>query len=172
MAKTRKPCPGCGRVPTLGRLSWRNANSVCDRCRRILDEADRTRDESDAKAQGEVLVYVDEPYIPHGDGRPKYGVGRRFTEVVMSVGKDVPRLGYESHRPLFRSADRSTRCGSARIPINFAAAIKRLWRDTEKALGAAYAQGHEDGQNLLAQLATGELTVQDFNERAQRARSR
>lgn len=167
MAKTRKPCPGCGDTP-----AWmRDADGVCDECQKLLNEARSARSVAAANAD-EIAVsapdrWHDWPHIPHANipfaddkpGERFQGAMHALTQSIVSKTNQHPRKQlvpdhYDRH-PVLRTVLISRRRAND---------IAALYSAVVAMMENAYAEGKRDGMAFIRGLATGETSIQEFND--------
>jgi hypothetical protein len=189
---TTKPCPGCGRGLKPGSGYWsRPSDRVCDPCRQLLYDAlsaheNRLRQETHALHFVERRGYY-EGHHPHKpswlhevpreqweermarDNHTALDPGSVIEEIISQLAKtlsaDLPTAEDDPVFTVFpkgdgygdRGSKRWLRRGDALLLRTLDAAIRQALRDRSEA-------GEKHGRNLLGQLATGELSVQKFND--------
>lgn len=183
MANTRKPCHGCG-SPRL-----RDADSVCAACRYTLDWAAR------AKSDVQLAAYTVGRQVPHylHDGRmTNRPIGKALLQLCLVTFPEAPpgMPAAQAHGPLqawpnppfkewrsenmppvsalLRTSPDDSHYGrgpAVAMTAEQADALETLHEAISAGLKQAYADGLARGQDLLRQLAAGDLTVDAFNER-------
>jgi hypothetical protein len=173
MGRTRKPCPGCGKANGL----WREAGTVCNECRRILSAYRlRLKAAQAPKKSGEVRLAVPTaahwlPYLMHGgepfgrDARAQFQKAFLDLTTAISTTPIMDRykvgMGWDAEELI---EPKRSDAGIGTFPVGVVDPLRRLYAAANLLAQIAYRQGHEEGTNLLAQLASGERTVADFNE--------
>lgn len=174
MAKTKKPCPGCGEPEEYG---YRDADKVCGACQKLLAEAKAAREQ---KAADEDLVAYhvparpwDLPYIGHCGSTSEGEPFSRFREAYHAL---VDLSGVEHHAAgTFCGATSAGRLLKSRSSSHSAwyphylrrasvEPLQQLFAAVESMVANAYAEGKREGEGFIARLATGEVTIQEFNE--------
>ena len=185
MAHTRKPCPGCGEVDR-----YRAADEVCQTCRDKLDRIAKI--EADAEQlRATVANTLNSETKPRGVYVPEKGYGMAgldsrlsdspeylaFAAATVEMLKaltaplDRGRIdewhnngSVPSHNEYRHSRSQDEIC----IEITDAGvqATRDWWRAWAALSQALYGAGVEDGRDLLGQLAAGEMTVTQVNDRA------
>ena len=187
--RTRKPCPGCGQVKR-----YRPAAEVCAECKEDLGLARTVHDRRLREASGESgkrAFRVAEPgwahsypYVYCGQGGSDAGerFRRAFDVLVTALAEptvlgDVPELIDEEgvthlDRGVERlvEGDRSYDQGElVLLPEAVGPALRELYAAVQGVAAEALENGCEEGRQLLVGLATGRLSVGDFNEETQQA---
>jgi hypothetical protein len=158
-----KPCPGCGQVK-----SWRPASEVCTDCKRLLKRAAWLEEQVSRLGDDEIIVY--------------YGSKPHWNEYISSqsnIGRDLMdsffRLAEATTRPSLASDSTfgmllgKVEYGGGKYTVTtvpIANAIRDLRDLVVKALKSEYLAGKKDGQNLLMQLANGDLSPDKFNQKS------
>lgn len=173
---TFDPCHGCGIAPT----DWqgRPTKGVCSNCQQSLDLARRLAKEQ--TAEGVELKAVGIPtqphWLPYLPQASNYGATKRpdireefwklallcssqaveycATPEILAKARKGERTNWTPHRP------EDVRL----MPAGTAMQFDVLFNAISQGLSAANAEGKESGQNLLGQLASGEITANRFNE--------
>lgn len=183
MAHTTKPCPGCGQVDR-----YRPADKVCDTCKkklaRIADiEAEATQLRATVAAALKAETKPHRCHIPE-KGYGMVGVNNRLAESVeytnlrattetmilaLLAPLDRGRVDeWRNNAPIPVTGDQylppDLRCVEATDEGAKAASL--WWRSLKAWSQACYGAGVEDGRDLLGQLAAGEMTVTQVNDRA------
>lgn len=163
--RKRKPCPGCGEVS----LS-RKADEVCHTCQSLLSEAKALRAHALKKKDSVVirLPFADYclPGLLHFPERTR--VKRLFFDLIHSVGVEVPWQGEVQDRPFAEagegccSSSREDKCW--RIPRSFKVALVALYNELNTSSREIFEEGKEDGHRFVIGLATGDTSIDEFNE--------
>jgi len=173
------PCPGCNEV-----IWKRPVDKVCRRCQKLMEDGRKARE---AQAQTE-KVFVMAPdrrwwnYLRAGSsGFSRIDTPRDRLEFAMHSLLEVliePCLdarGYDTHS-LYRNAFFSIEGhGShsywseqdvpAFVDPKAREAVVALHQAILDSLQQAYRDGVREGSSLLAQLASGDITAEDFNKK-------
>lgn len=180
--KTTKPCPGCGTV-----VPWRTANKVCPSCAALLDAARKRNDKIEEMAKNPELVSVllpwaihAYPYIQHANAVPGGKTDHEFYSAVDTLlrcsgvlppGDDKWKWG--ESRPVFpylKSFGNGP--GHDATLLRLEKPVYELWLKVWSAVvemvDNAYRNGHADGSNLLARLASNEITITELNYRQEK----
>lgn len=164
-----KPCHGCGSTD----MHW--TNQVCDECAQALREHAemvKRRDECPdtvvmmGKAQAHAL-----PWIPKLDSEQCKPIQAGFHALQEAMSEQCGYAPYSIPRifPTLRASSSSNDWNqTVRIRPDVAAALGSTYKAVADAVAAAHKKGHEEGRNLLAQLASGQITTDDFNNTAAR----
>lgn len=173
---TYEPCPGCGIAPTLEKGGPRKSKRVCFECLRKLEfatAAERTM------AERADLNLVHLAWAAHGQeylgGRDCGPVQSAFWELAKTLG-EVPDGPWRNAEQLIRP-NRNSPSGSnvhewpnlSRLvsPAQIQA-FRSLW-DAVKAWGERTEEhAKQQGSSLLVQLASGQITADQLNERTLR----
>ena len=168
MARTRKPCPACKKVSP-----YRPAADVCSKCQQLIVEALARREEL---KQNKELVPTRLGQAAHWNDTYYYR-GRRddidvTARAIYLLAKELTikdpefRADYGEPGILGKVEGYGETCmlvdkkiGELLFDLNVS--IHVLVR-------GAYAEGKQDGRNLLMALQSGELSQKDFNERIKR----
>ena len=165
MGRTTKPCPACGTVK-----SARKADGVCSDCRNLLLEAKAWREQIAAEP-GEFVAVVEQahwfPHIPCSDGADR-AFHALILKLVRCIGENiphsaVPRDYWDDRRDMIEGQQQS-RAPIWKLPAGAAGVIQGLHDSVRAIAKAAFEKGRERGCGLLQGLATGEYSVQEFNE--------
>lgn len=180
---TRKPCPGCGQP------GYRSTDQVCHRCAAILAGA-KTRAESLEQTHPALRAYrmPDWPqrfsvpwYHPHAPTdlmatilstllalaeRPEWA-----DQAFPAPDSEDPHLvPLATHGQGWMSLANIGRWRVTPMTPETAAAVRTLHQALHAALTHAYTEGVTYGRNCLAQLASGDCTLTDFERRTTRSR--
>jgi len=169
-------CHGCGQVPT--HWQGRRKDAVCSNCENTLKLANKFADERSGSCE---MVQVAIPTQSHW--LPYLRLSGIRNSAHVGVQKAIWKLAMDCSSPVFEGADlfeaqyliplqknertdwRPSRPEDVRLmPKNVAAQFAVLYAAIKHELDNCYAEGKDRGQNLLAQLAAGDLSVNDFNE--------
>lgn len=169
MTRTRKPCPACGEV-----CQFRPAAEVCGGCKGLLKDGDKYRKlakQAKNKPYGIPQSAHSLPYIKYASR----GFGddvdhqRNFQQALFSllgdIGGPLPTNAPWNEKPLLVGYSREY-SGSATVMLR--TSVADLLRDMYEAVQGmtvhAYNEGHSRGSNMMMGLASGEVSVNDFNE--------
>lgn len=87
-------------------------------------------------------------------------LGNSFIGVVELLCEKTPGMEHNNRKKLIPvSYVQSVALFSPGVPEK----LRALWDDITNAIGSAYAYGHEEGTDLVRQLAGGNLTINDLN---------
>jgi len=189
--RTRKPCPACHEVHP-----GRAADEVCYECKKLLEDGRKARQASARNIQYEDRVFVHVPRHRHWFPSFYHGTADRddtLRDLMADLIRLVTREEVIEHRPAsaeyltgpefsIHQIDRSQHflpryagweddsSAPARTASREAVALIRgLYTAIGESRERAYKTGRAHGQNLLLQLASGDLTVKEFNERSMHA---
>ena len=177
--ETTKPCPGCGEE------GLRDADNVCQRCQRLLQEARQARERQAQDTERQVYdvpatfpwYSVPASYQSQGATRTALeSIRAMMVELVHSIG--TPAVGdalYNVATKLFtfpkgRRVEYSSYDSRLCLAPETARAIDHLDTAIQTALQVAYEAGKQDGAHLLQQLASGEITIAAFNEETMKSK--
>lgn len=167
MPRTRKPCPGCHEEPVLGR----DSESVCNDCKKLLQEAIDARARKNRRADTE-LVGV--PFAAHGfpyivrlgtDLNDE--VRDAFFALCELLGSQVQGIFVSTNASIVDLSEDRFNHASPRawyLPKGLAAITTRLYDAIIRGSEAAYETGRSEGHQLLIGLATGRTSIDQFNE--------
>lgn len=179
MGRTRKPCPGCGACPGK---PFRETGQVCGRCKVRLGmyedmerrlrcfEAEQARRKHIPETTRE--LFPDYLSVPHSVSRmPKElllhledeELNRALQNATRSL---IARLGIpvKAERNAFlRSFPGGTQEWHMCAPKGFNCAYKRWIEVVKLVVQLSYARGREDGGDLLARLARGDISVPEVD---------
>jgi hypothetical protein len=176
MRASKTPCPGCGQTG-----KHRPADKVCLECFKDLLEIKELREHMQAEgANAEVLALPFAPhglpYVPHEKDRREEGVPNvqeSFFNLLQSLGKPTSGDDIEFDRMI--ESEKSYSSDSPRHPKIYPKGTQKLARDLYSAIlrlaDAAYERGFNRGDDLLGNLAKGEVTVKDYEAQVKRETS-
>lgn len=170
MPRTTKPCPACKEV-----VSYRKADDVCLECQKLISEAREQRERLNAKGAGKMDA-VAIPKAAHWlqtiyyANRGEYKLQRAFLALAVAIGeKNSAKQDWNEIQPLIEKQD-SVNVGSGADLFRFKPGVLKAFRAVYAQVIEdtyfAYRDGKEAGQNLLRGLASGDMTVKEFNRRA------
>jgi hypothetical protein len=170
---TYKPCPGCGEK------TYRAATSVCDGCKELLRLGRAVQESGIPKEDGALYRLTSEwPHLYYpsdSDSSPELRKDltacflalaqaslRRAKTRVKPYDKQVIELPPKSQANYFSTYDEdaSVLTGSPKV----AKAIIALDGAVREAVMDAYHSGERSGQNLLKQIAGGNVTIAQLTE--------
>jgi hypothetical protein len=174
---TWDPCPACKVGDRL-----RPRDGICSDCRRVLDNAKLRAAEAAEKPSEEQrrLYFLQErayalPYLPHQGSSDRDALARAFwalgqllsepSEAYSPPENEERKLPPDAYLWPFEKHGRPYEwriCRSMLPPHRDA--LHELFSLVRGALERAYAEGFESGRNLLAQLASGSITMDQFND--------
>lgn len=159
--RTRRPCPGCGEINP-----YREPEKVCSTCRNQLLLVDELKAEIEKIAPDEIRTHIGE--CPHWNQRIRFDDGllrKLFHQLVMLAKRhEVERSRYASEGILGK-IDLGASIDII-IRKDIADVISTLRIAVESALQAAYQDGKSDGHKLLMRLAAGDISINEFNNKA------
>lgn len=163
-------CPGCGESTSFDK------GHVCDGCAELLKLAREAQHKAE-KRKG--LLYSVTQYCPsfhaesgNGHHYVRSEVGKALGNAVMALGIPAPADRGDKIQQLFKRDldDRDdTRGTILELGKEGADACRELYAEIQDAIQAAFDDGYQQGQNLLFQLASGEVSVKDLNDEAVKA---
>ena len=178
MGYTKKPCPGCGKV-----YGNRAADEVCWQCRRKIDgfdamsvETEELRRRVEGAGRATEPVNVASPWFnfPRGGAgwvETPLALRQAVTALVVELAKPLStgKAGNGRHLPRLHVFDHSeTLRGACFVPVEMTDTAVEALRTFDRLMGeallAAEARGAEKGRSLLHQLASGDVTIHEFNE--------
>jgi len=189
--KTNKPCPGCKKGPKYkSNTGYRFEDEVCEECKKILWEAQCQKNrlslgETEGKLYGvtydkyRVIPFIDCPI----SSDVKLEISKSLVDLITLVSKPVENEfdGWEKVEKLFdfdkerreysykheRRNDSSFLYTPVReFAIDVSKPIRDLIKNIHGGLEFYYKEGFRRGSDLLGGLASGEKTVEEFeNER-------
>ncbi len=182
---TRKPCPGCGQVK-----SYRPAAEVCGECRQDLELARAVHGRRLREASGENgkrAFRIAEPgwahfypYVYCGQGGGDAGGRFRdaFDALVTALAEpitwdDLPeRIDEDGTEHLDKGIERLVggdrdyeQHEPALLPQAAGLALRELYAAVQAVSAEALENGRGEGRQLLVGLATGRLSVGEFNKK-------
>lgn len=173
---TKDPCPGCGST------GLRKKDRVCQACADKLEHFDDL--EKAAKERGEIKPFVLKerayalPYLHHIKDDKE--LKEKFWNLSMLLSTPTKEHApYDERNPLqwwvFKPTNsmsgydwKITRLMDAAV----ATTMSEIYSGVAKGLHEAHAKGFAEGRNLLMSLASGNLTTDEFNDRAARIEKR
>lgn len=161
----KDPCDGCGRTD-----QYRKKDQLCYDCKELLTKAYKRLDLKKNPA-GKITVLVPEAshwmeYIEHpGSANDPRGPLHRL---ALCVGEIVPAKGQVKTESLADSCDESS-CHPVVMDRDVFTALKEVIDTVRDCVPAAYRKGRVDGSNLLNELASGEISVRELNDKTTEA---
>lgn len=166
--RCKKPCPGCGEVD-----KYRSADKVCSDCHHLIKEALEAREhrKADKTMEARKLPFAAHglPYIHYmkdGHFGDNYGrlVVNGLYELCKLFGEPAGgEAGYDTP-PVIAAQESGYEWEIRRFPVGFSKVVEELYTNIVNGAEAGYRDGYRDGQNLLAGLAKGEVSIDKFNE--------
>lgn len=163
---SQKPCPGCGEV-----RSNRRASEVCRHCEKDLAYARRVRQELAAAGEAIIVSFGDRDYANEYIYTRDRESGPRLRELMFRLAKStsVPVNVYHADvENLLGKDDGPSMRVYASMKTETARVIPMLYKAIQEALRAEYEAGKADGHSLLMQLASGDLSISDFDDKVLR----
>lgn len=173
---TFDPCHGCGQVPD--HWEGRPKDSVCSNCKNTLKLARKFAEE---QSSGNELVQVAIPAQSHW--LPYLRQSSLQNQACKDVREAIWRLAISCSSPVVKGADFTKAQLLIPVPKNertdwrpswpeelrwmsesVASRFATLYMIVRQELDNSYEEGRERGQNLLGQLAAGDLSINDFNK--------
>lgn len=176
MARVTKPCPAC--KTTDHRRD--GADEVCSECKRLLAfaKAELKRREGLSKDNAEIVRAPERDYAIDGfysrgvHSDVSDGVKKAMHALIMSVTDPVSSAegfpDWEAKIRVLPSSKTRDWLKCYRIKKSTATAIIELDTAIRKLQKAAETGAYEDGHNLLIGLASGEMSVKEFNEETEK----
>jgi hypothetical protein len=182
MARTTKPCPGCGAVDR-----YRPADKVCTTCAKTLADVAKIRAEAEQlrATVAASLVAETKPrnlYVPekgygilHGnrmsDSDEYFDLRDKTVAMFLALLAPLDRRRVDqwlSNGSLPGSGEyaRHDRQGCVEATDAGVEAAKVWWKSLTAFSQACYGAGVEDGRDLLGQLAAGLMTADQVTDRA------
>lgn len=156
-----RTCPGCQQE-----RRFRKADGICGTCKSLLADAWKLREtETPEMKHYQVWGWY---YLP---SRTNSEVGTALMAVCRAAGNRVPEAHYYDSKKREGIVGKDPEAaGTAEYILStaFVEAVRKLHDAADEALVAEYQRGFSEGSNLLQQLAKGEVSVKDFEERLER----
>lgn len=164
-SKVKKPCAGCGETPRYGR----EIDKVCADCEKLIKEAADAR--AKAAKKGGSLVKLPR-YFPSYSAsyeRARFwsgsdGIAKHFKAAVEALAKASSSPHAADPVILFRGEECDYSGALFEMGEEAVAALRLLDEKIKEAISEALAAGYQAGQNLLANIASGEITIKELNE--------
>lgn len=179
--RTKAKCPGCGGE------CIRDVDRVCERCQHRFTSLDAFIKRAEKlkrdfvpfqveRPEAEALAYLEgeiEANTRHFSTSPKhyalgdgYGIGAALMTIIMYLGEEILPEAREMHVPGLPQSCHDGRYDNVQraIPRDAADAVELLDKHIRAALTAAYINGFEKGKDMLGGLASGTLSMSDFEE--------
>ena len=187
MGRSRKACPVCKETHILG---YDTEKGCCAACLKLLEkgreyEAQLTRKDAPSK------LYRCNPhgasigYFPYCNQQVNKDLDTLKTRLhsLLSMTSEI-KLGWLTYEQSDIIRDNPTEditgtssgsnfrsdYGCVKVTPEFADAMREIYQLLNRVLPAIYESGKQSGSNLLLQLASGELTVDQFNEKSSKSR--
>lgn len=157
---SKKPCPGCGQVK-----GGRSASKVCRECEVLLERAGWMEEQLAELDEDEIVVSFGKGAHWNQYIYTRSDTGRDLVDIFQRIANagSRPALTYKAKFNLLGVIDAfGEKCVVMTEPL--AEAIRDLRIAVQDALKLEYEQGKKDGQNLLRQLADGDISINDFNK--------
>lgn len=167
MAKTKKPCPGCGEPQPW----FRDADKVCGHCQKLIEDGKNARAQAKVGKQAVRMPFAPHglPYIHHADKKGGE-IQRVFVELARSLGPLVQGTeeGVKSV-PLVEGMEGSSYAsGDKYVSVlrGTPALLNQLYQLIVKACETAHTGGRRQGEDLIGSLAAGRLSLEELNRRS------
>ena len=175
----KHPCPGCRKTEYYGLKG-----SLCIDCKDTLKIGTDVKNARKTSANAKVgtfmipWAYYAFPYFPHGDGLKDYKTADGFEgnakEVFeRSFYETIKLLSEPSRDPLGPPLITWKSMGShhnkqepVRMRTDVAAQLTEIYTAVALMVENAYKQGKMHGEDLIARLASGELSVNEVNKQS------
>lgn len=172
---TRDPWPCCRRP--ANERSGRPKGTICDDCKSLIRIGRETRALQSDRGE-RVYLWTTMPHwwpMYYGEySFTTHGVGRRLSDAMFHVVSAVCR---RTHGPWDeKNEGRFLECGGPRaryeapVAVSADPQLRERLDELDAAIRAAladcYAEGESRGRSIILQLAGGEMSLKDFNERA------
>lgn len=155
---SKQPCPGCGEV-----VYGRAVKDVCRKCEILLERAG-WMEEQLSKLDGDEIV-VSFGKRPHWNEfiYTHSSTGRNLSDILQRLANAGSRSTLTCNAE-FNLLGKIEYSGGKYVVMSrdLAEAVRDLRVAVQDALKLEYEQGKKDGQNLLKQLADGDIAVNDF----------
>ncbi len=156
---SKKPCPGCGEVK-----KWRKATEVCSDCKDNIRDG-RIYVELVSKPDTERLTIPGQSYLyPTADRE----FCKAFDLLIKHIGGPIVSKNCGGKKPFTGSAGGGWGYSSFVVKKGTADALRVVWDSVLAWANKNTAMGHRAGRSILGNLASGDMTMGDFNERAAR----
>jgi len=183
---TRKPCHGCGGT------EWRRVDEICSSCKSLLRDGELYRELEKKHAESHEYLRVEIPdnwckpvyySIRHWNGLGENEVGSLLKELAALLVECPVKMHrwwndngteYESldcsvkKLVMFKRKQRFERWEHSRTVYmrrDMAIILHKLHLAIEKTMAEMCRRGEAYGKNMLVQLAKGELSVKEYNEK-------
>lgn len=163
------PCHGCG--STLPH--W--TGQVCDECAKALREHKAYKEQEAADTDTVLMTGKQQDYaLPHirhesHDSSIRKPLHALMLKLSMPASWPHPKPVGRVFTPLLNTSGHISEWDTTvRIRPDHAQLLDEILQAAIKLSEHAYAEGHRDGKSLLAQLASGEITADEFNDTALR----
>lgn len=172
MRQAKKPCPNCGNYDP-----WRKSTEICRECKSLIRDGNCFRQELKKRIN---LVpsflyeayYLNDTYYHCGGSKEINEARKAIYDLALSISMDDPNNKGDYRKDPFMLGGNSSHTGSPAnsVLVDKTAldAIIRLNNAIKKLTKSAYSKGHREGRDLLKQLASGDITINDMNEIATR----
>lgn len=175
---TRKPCAICKET------GWRAADSPCPACLERFERLEARAKEALAYREGVKAIatpaswpsFKSEHYIGYGSSERLHTAFRDLCRSFPKSTDEGASVNVYHGTPHEDEVAPDVRAGSSGSPRNGRSVVVMMHPDTARALeaihnligpciDAAYDEGYRDGRNLLARLASGDLTPAEFSKK-------
>jgi len=179
--RCKAPCPGCREVN-----QYRRKEEVCDSCKKLLEQALALREWETRPDPGIEIIQV--PEVTHGfpgfyAGRPRglpsdserndprSRLQVLMAKLILQVSKPLRSDTWTGRQAILTNESkigRNLRWEGFRDVRSISKVLVPIIRDLYDAIADALIETNEyarrEGQNILLSLASGELSVEGFNE--------
>lgn len=180
-----KPCEGCGLAV------MRHVGKVCPDCRTLLDDAIKARTfhaaHDDMKAYGlmgmtgNIIYHWNQQFyggfhfLVEPDRDVQKNLDMAFYGLVQALGKPAVGIKRDQRDGMLITSKRGSKVQSGHdVVLLFSSgqqqAFNTLFEAIMDALESTYQSGLEKGANLLYSLASGKVTVEEYNKLCARSR--
>lgn len=181
---TRVPCPTC-QTPQDPRIYYYPKGECCDDCLMVLwkaeDELSANRARRDAAETETLAVQPSWPhlFLPRGDrdsDAAAKAIENKFRDMLKILTLDRVEPRGETTRGRIIKASRGAIYSEGRnaleitVPVGSGDFIDGVSSEISAALAAIYEAGVEKGSSLIARLASGEITIGEFDSRERKDR--
>lgn len=170
--RTKKPCHGCGEVPKS--YEGGPIEGVCFDCAKLLKFAKKTQAANqaakDLKTYRAPWAAHALPYLSHvrtsfgrTEGRPADIFVNSYFALIGLLSRPSDTWSQQDV-PVIDGSDRSNQGGTVVMQPEVRDSLSAIHAAVRDMLEEAYEQGKLTGRNLLTGLASGEITVDTFND--------
>lgn len=163
MSLTKKPCPGCGKV-----YNRRPANEVCYDCKRLMEDGGRfraivTSDDRETRGVPQADHWL--PYIPNCGEPERRDFQGAFKKLALLLSMEAGSF-CGGRNDVVQGQDGSGKMRS--FATGVPALLEQLYLLTIRIAVQAHLNGREEGQDFIADLAAGEVSIDRFDESVRR----